>query len=407
MQIVFAHQNHPAQFGEFALYLARAGWDVLFATASKDAQPLPGCRLIRMSPHREPAEGIHRFAHGMERAMINGQAFANAAMSARARGIRPDVVVAHSSWGSGTFAKAVWPETKLVAYVEWYYTWPHIDATGTEPHSTPEDGRAHALSRNATLLLDLVQADLAICPSRFQADRFPHRLRRNMEVMPDGLDMVRHAPADEPVRPEAASHIPEDAEILTYATRGMEPHRGFPEFCRALERLQKTRKGLYAIIGGEDRVAYGRQLPEGESWKRRMLAELDLDESRIVWTGPLPRTEYIKLLQSSHCHAYLSVPFVLSWSFLEAMCIACPLVASDTAPVREAATDGAEAVLVDHRDIGALASAIERQLDDRDAARALGKAARARIRRDHDAAWVFPMRAHRLAELARGGEPDG
>lgn len=399
MQIVFAHQNHPAQFGEFAMYLARNGWDVIFATAAKEARPLPGCRLLRMSPHREPADGVHRYAHGMERAMINGQAFANAAMSARARGIMPDVVVAHSSWGSGTFAKAIWPETRLVAYAEWYYTWPHIDATDAETQSAPEDGRAHAIARNATMLLDLAQADLVFCPTRFQADRFPARLRGNMEVMPDGIDMTRHAPAEAPRLPEAAAGVPAGAEILTYATRGMEPHRGFPEFCRALARLQKKRPNLYAVIGGEDRVAYGRKLPEGDSWKKRMLAELDLDQSRIVWTGNLPRADYIRLLQSSHCHAYLTVPFVLSWSFLEAMSIACPLVASDTLPVREAATDGVEALLVDHRNIDALVAAIERHLDDRRAARAMGQAARTRIRRDYDAAWIFPWRARRLSDL--------
>lgn len=401
MKIVFAHQNFPGQFGAFARYLADAGCEVWFFTAKESTPEIPGIRIVRMTPHRDPAPGVHRYAGALEKAAINGQAFANAAVSARKKGLNPDVVIAHSGWGSGTFAKAVWPECRYVPYVEWYYSWPPVDDVSVEPAQSMEDGRALSMGRNAPTLLDLAAADLAFCPTEFQARQFPAHLRGRIEVLHDGVDAKALAPKPG-LRPEGLG-APEDAEWISYATRGMEPHRGFPEFMRALATLQKRRPTLHAIIGGEDRVAYGRRLPEGESWKARMLAECDLDGSRLHFTGPVSRSAYTRMLQATDLHVYLTVPFVLSWSLIEAMSAGAPIVASDVEPVREALRHGVEAELVDHRDPQALAAAMARLLDDRARARALGAAARARVLRDYDDAWIHPARLQRLDRLVRFG----
>lgn len=158
---------------------------------------------------------------------------------------------------------------------------------------------------------------------------------------------------------------------------------------RALAALQARRPGLHALIVGEDRVAYGAQLPQGESWRRRMEAELDLDPARTHFLGRLPRPDYVRALQASDAHVYLTAPFVLSWSLLEAMAIGCPLVASDTAPVREVARHGETALLTGFHDTGAIAEAVERLLEDRALARRLGAAARDTIIADYafDALW--------------------
>ncbi|MEM0949783.1 MAG: glycosyltransferase [Pseudomonadota bacterium] len=401
MKILFSHQNFPAQFGEFALYLARAGWEVTFATAAEQARPLPGVSILQMKPPRDPAKDAHRLAYPMERMALNGQGFARAALAASRQGYVPDIVVAHAGWGSGTFAKAVWPEVKYAPYAEWYYRYPYIDAVDDPDPKHAEDARAHALARNAPMLLDLVEADFVHCPSRFQAEQFPTHIRERMTVMPDGVDLGAHAPSENPELPDNAKGVPPDAEIVTYATRGMEPHRGFPQFMQALEILQKKRPKLHAIIGGEDRVAYGRQLPDGMTWKTRMLAELDLDPERLHWPGLLPRSQYTRLLQSSHVHVYLTVPFVLSWSFLEAMSTGCALVASDVAPVREVADDQTEALFCDLNSPEDIANRIDRLLSDRDRANALGAAARGRVLRDFDRRWVFPARARLLSDVVR------
>lgn len=424
MQILFTHQNYPAQFGRFGAYLARKGWDVTFATSAAGATPAPGCRMVHMEPHRKPAREVHRFARPLEKAMINGQAFANAAIAARTDGLNPDVVVGHSGWGSGTFAKAVWPECKFVAYVEWFYRYPPTDAAAASASGdtrAEEDGRAAALARNAPTLLDLAVADLALCPSQFQASQFPEKLRRDLVVMHDGIDTDFHTPGPAPgqapdcpvpdhqapdrpapERLDALDGLPADAEIVSYATRGMEPHRGFPDFMRALARLQRRRPNLHAVIGGQDRVAYGPPRADGRSWKQAMLDELDLDQSRIHWTGLLPRGDFLALLRRSHVHVYLSVPFVLSWSMIEAMSAGCALVASDVAPVREAATHGETALLVDHAETGALADAVETLLDDRALAARLGQGARAAAVRDYSAGWIWPWRDRMLSTLVRG-----
>lgn len=401
MKILFAHQNFPAQFGQFGAYLARNGWEVAFITASQNARPPPGCRMYVMRPHREPTQGVHRFARPLEMAMINGQAFANAAIKAREAGLKPDVVVAHSGWGSGTFAKAVWPDCKFVTYVEWYYRWPPADAVLEQDTSSAEDGRAKALARNAPTLLDLAEADLAFCPTQFQASQFPDWLGERLTVLHDGVDTDWHCPRPDASLPESIVRLPPGAEIVTYATRGMEPHRGFPQFLRALAILQRRRRNLHAIIGGQDRIAYGPQLSDGRTWKQVMLDELDLDTARLHWPGLLGREDWAALLQATHVHVYLTVPFVLSWSLIEAMASACPLVVSDTEPVREAVMHGTHGLAADMGHPEAIVDAIETLLDDRKKARELGEAARIQALRNYAASWIYPARARLLADLTK------
>ncbi|MEM1364063.1 MAG: glycosyltransferase [Pseudomonadota bacterium] len=404
MHILFSHQNFPGQFGGLGKYLAENGWSVTFVTAKDPLPHTSWCRLIQMKPHRGATERVHRFALNFEKAMINGQAFANACIKARAQGLNPDIVVAHSGWGSGTFAKSVWPECKFAAYVEWYYNWPPVDSTGLDDAKNLEDGRARALARNAPVLVDMSEADLIFCPSLFQTAQFPENLRRDIVTLPDGVDCTVNVPQAgmRPPLPEGRS-IPEGSEIVTYATRGMEPHRGFPEFMRAIAELQRSRPNLHVVIGGENRVAYGPKLPKGESWKKRMLDELDLDLERIHFTGLLPRPEYLRLLQSSDLHVYLTVPFVLSWSLIEAMSVGCALLASDTAPVREALRHGDTAELVDHTDPGALARALERLLNDPAKRDTYGQRARQAAIRRFDSNWIYPARAQILESKIREG----
>ena len=130
-------------------------------------------------------------------------------------------------------------------------------------------------------------------------------------------------------------------------------YRGFPEFMKTVEQLQKIRPNMQVIIGGEDRVCYGCHL-KNDTFKQKMLRELDLDLSRIHFVGNLPYAEYIKLLQVSRCHVYLTYPFVLSWSLLGAMAIGCCIVASDTATVKEVIQNNFNGILVDFYDIDLL-----------------------------------------------------
>ncbi|MEL6480718.1 MAG: glycosyltransferase [Pseudomonadota bacterium] len=400
MRIVFAHQNFPAQFGAFGGWLAQKGWDVAFLSAAEALTPPDRTVAVRAKPAREPAAGVHKLARNAERMALNGHAMAQAALKLADRGFQPQLIVAHSGWGSGTFLKAVWPDAAFVPYIEWYYNAPAIDRLPGDDAAATPDQRAVSIARNLPILADLAQATAALCPTGFQRDQLPEALRGQLTVSHDGIDCAGNAPDPAARLDIPGLALPEDAEIVTYATRGMEPHRGFPEFMRAVARLQATRPRLHAIVGGEDRVCYGPALPEGESWKARMLAELELDLDRVHFIGLQPRNAFRRLLQVSQAHVYLTVPFVLSWSLLEAMAIGAPLVASDVAPVREAMNHGEEGLLLDHSDIGALAAAIARLLDDPDASQAMGRRARTRALAHYDRAKLWPERARWLAGLA-------
>jgi glycosyltransferase involved in cell wall biosynthesis len=232
-------------------------------------------------------------------------------------------------------------------------------------------------------------------------------MRERLTVMHDGVDTDLHSPGDGSRAILARWGVPPDAEVLTSITRGMEPHRGFPETMRAIAALQKTRPRLHALIGGEDRVAYGAQLPEGDSWKRRMLAELDLDLARVHFTGLVSRVDMVEILRASDVHVYLTVPFVLSWSLLDAMSCGCLVVASDTEPVREFMTDGRTGLMVPLDDPVALAARIAAVLDAPEGYRRLRAAARARIVETLDArAVIWPKKRAWLAQAIAGpGRP--
>ncbi|MEP4194701.1 MAG: glycosyltransferase [Aliishimia sp.] len=406
MHIVFAHQAFPAQFGAFGHWLSKQGWSVTFLTADTNATPPKGCQMVHTSEPGQQAQDLQPHARVFEIATLNTLSFGAAATSLRHdHGLVPDVVMAHSGLGVGSFAKSVWPEAHFVPYVEWFYRYPHVDLTEDERPSLPEDARALALARNAPTLVDLAVGDAAICPTQFQADQFPPHLRARMTVLHDGVDCSALTPNTDARMDIAGLSLPDNAEIVTYATRGMELHRGFPQFMRVLSELQKTRPNLHAVIGGEDRVAYGAQLPEGQTWKSRMLEELDLDLSRVHFVGPLPRPDYLRLMQASHAHIYFTVPFVLSWSLIEAMSVGCTLVASDVVPVREALTHRKNAELVDHDNIAATSTSIARVLDDRVYAKKLAQQARKDAIRRYDAAWVWPARAALLETLVKTQQP--
>lgn len=404
MRILFAHTNHPAQFGAFGAWLAARGWDVVFATARSGARPPPGARMFRFEAATSGAPETHRHARSLDRALRTAESFAAAAMRARDQGFTPDVVVAHSGWGAGSYAKAVWPASRFVPYVEWWYAYPRADILPGDPPPTCETAsRAQATARNAPMLLDLAQADLALCPTAFQAAQFPDWLRARLHVAHDGVDCATLRPDPQARARLAEFGAPPDAELVTYAARGLEPHRGFPEFLRALALLQKTRPRLFALIAGEDRAAYGAPPADGGTWKARMLGELGLDRARLRFTGLLPRAQHRALLQGTDLHVYLTVPFVLAWSFIEAMSVGAPLLASDAAPVREALGDSDGARLVDHTDAGALASAMARCLDEPAEARARGGRARLRALAAYDHAKLWPQRAALLAAHGGGG----
>ncbi|MGZ3183968.1 MAG: glycosyltransferase [Telluria sp.] len=317
MKILYIHPNFPAQFVHHARALARTH------------------EVTALSRHIPPPQENVR--------VLRFEGPCGAALRAlRASGYQPDAVVAHSGWGDALEVKDVFPSARLIAYAEFLYDPDGADALfdPSAPPMTPVL-RASLATRNAPVLATLERADVVIAPTEWQRSLFPAPLRERITVLHDGIEAarLRHPPEASLTLSTNAGPLTLNAgdEVLTYVARNLEPVRGFPTFMRALPALQRARPHAHVVIAGGDGNSYSYGAPDGKSWKAHMLGEVGarLDLSRVHFTGVLPYRHYAALLAVSKVHAYLTTPFVLSWSFLEAAMAGVPLVASDTEPVRE------------------------------------------------------------------------
>ena len=407
MRILFLHNNFPAQFGALARYMAHRGHEVTFGTKWEGTPP-EWLRMVRYRPHRKVGKGQHPYVAFIEDAVLNGQAMARVGWKLKAEGYTPDLVVAHSGWGPGLYVKDVWPETRYVGYFEWYYRTDGADVGFLD--ETTHDDRHRIGTRNAVILLDLATCNHGIVPTAYQASTFPASVRGKLTVQHDGVDTDYFAPPEAGAPGQAPPHplklpdldLSHAEEVVTYVARGMEPYRGFPQAMTAFAEVQRRRPGAHVVVVGTDRVAYGKKLPAGDSYRKRMLRELDLDTERLHFTGHLPSAQYREVLLASSAHVYLTVPFVLSWSMIEAMSAGCLLIASDTEPVREVVREGENGLLVDFFDTGALAERIcEALARPAELAELRANARRTAVGR-YAASTLVPRRARLLEAVAEG-----
>ena len=398
MQILFLHNNFPAQFGALGGFLARRGWDVWFGTQRKGVAA-NGLKVFAYEPHRKVSDKTHPYAANFENAVLNAQATARAALRLKTKGLNPDIVVAHSGWGPGLFAKDLWPDAKYVGYFEWYYRSDAPDVAFFDADRSMDD-QLRARARSAAILMDLASCDAGICPTRFQYDQFPECFQPKLNVLHDGVDVEACKPNPDVRFTLDDIELSRATEIVTYVACGMEPYRGFPQFMKACEIILAERPNAHVVIVGEDRVAYGKKLNGGDSYKKRALRELSIDPARLHFTGLLPRAKYIEVLQASTVHVYLTAPFVLSWSMMEAMSAECAIVASDTAPVRELIDQEVHGVLTDIADPDAIAASVTALLDDEARRRRLGAAARARIVEAYEAQTLMERHEALFESLA-------
>lgn len=352
MKILFLHRNFPGQFKYLAMELAQdVNNEVCFITNNNTTRTTARIRKIVYKLKRKVPKDCHRYLRFYEDAIIHGQAVAEVLIQMKTQGYKPDIIYGHT-WGCTLFVKDIFPDVPLVCYFEWFYN-PEGADVGFNGEYVGVDTRAKLQCKNSHLLLDLLNCDFGISPTEWQKAQFPKEFQNKIKVLHEGIDTNICCPKDNAIFEFNGKRFTKEDEILTYATRGMEEYRGFPEFMKTVEQLQKIRPNMQVIIGGEDRVCYGCHL-KNDTFKQKMLRELDLDLSRIHFVGNLPYAEYIKLLQVSRCHVYLTYPFVLSWSLLEAMATGCCIVASDTAPVKEVIQNNFNGILVDFYDIDLL-----------------------------------------------------
>jgi glycosyltransferase involved in cell wall biosynthesis len=264
------------------------------------------------------------------------------------RGFIPDIICGHSGWGPTLYVKDIFPNTPLLCYFEWFYQGYGSDADFDPSEPLTLDDLPRIRTKNAPILIDLYTCDRGLSPTHWQQSQFPHEFHDKISVLHDGVDTDYFVPQPgyKLVLPNIIdlSHV---EELVTYVARGMEPYRGFPQFIEALAHLQDRRPNCHAVIVAADRVCYGKALPDGQSYKDYMLKKVSLDMSRVHFVGTLPYGLYRKVLQASNVHVYLTRPFVLSWSMIEAMSSGCLVIGSATAPVTEVIEDGKNGLLVD------------------------------------------------------------
>jgi glycosyltransferase involved in cell wall biosynthesis len=285
----------------------------------------------------------------LENAVLQGQAVYRLSEQLKAQGFVPDLVYGHSGWGPTLLIKDIFPSSQLLCYFEWFYHAHGSDADFDPSDPLTADDEARIRLKNAPILVDLYSCDRGLAPTYWQRQQFPPEYHNKITVLHDGVDteFFQPQPGAKLILPRLNLDLRDVPELVTYVARGMEPYRGFPQFIESVALLQQRRPQCHVVIVGENRVAYGKQLPDNQTYKDLMLSKVPLDLNRVHFTGLLPYAEYLQVLQSSSVHIYLTRPFVLSWSMLEALSAGCLVVASRTAPVTEMIQDGVNGLLVD------------------------------------------------------------
>lgn len=392
MNILFIHQNFPGQFKFLAPALAARGHRVVAMTMQKiEQQNWHGVTLVPYTASRGSTPNIHPWVGDFETKTIRGEACFRAALKLKQQGFNPDVIVAHHGWGESLFLKEIWPTAKLGVYCEFFY---HANGTdvGFDPEFPVTDVAEPCRMRlkNLNNLLHFDIADAGLSPTHWQASTFPLPFRDRITVVHDGIDT-------EAVQPDPNVTITlgnglalsRKDEVVTFVNRNLEPYRGYHTFMRALPSLLRQRPSAQILIVGGDSVSYGAKPAGDGTWKTIFANEVrpqmsDADWARVHFLGNLPYQQFIPLLQLSTVHVYLTYPFVLSWSLLEAMSAGCAIVASDTAPLREAIQHQDTGMLVDFFDASALAEQVGALLADVQMRKTLGENARAFARAHYD-----------------------
>ncbi|HEX8165979.1 MAG TPA: glycosyltransferase [Beijerinckiaceae bacterium] len=394
--LLFVHTNFPAQFGFVAQAMAARG-HACRAISSETGREVAGVPLTRWGTKRGSTPGIFAPATRAEADLIRGAASARAALALKEGGFTPDVIVGHPGWGETVFLREVFPKARQVAYAEFYYRAEGADVGFDPEFGTPtleERFRIHA--KNATMATAYAEADRIVSPTRFQASLLPAAFRDRAAIIHEGVDLERVRPDPGACLDLGGRVLDRSVPVVTFINRRFEPLRGYHVFMRALPRLLEAVPDAEVVLIGSDAGAgYGLAAPQGSTWRQRFLDEVKdrIDLSRVHFAGHLPHDRMLAALSVSRAHVYFTYPFVLSWSLLEAMASECLIVASDTAPVRDAIRPGQNGLLLDFFDHGALAQTLIEACRDPDSFAPLRKAARETVVADFNRtrcreAWI-------------------
>lgn len=379
MKYLFVHDAFPGQFIHLLRRLHRQqGAEILAASRKGTSQKLPVQQIIYEMPDTASKLGVRQSASALGLDLIRKlQPFVE-------KGYRPDFIISHASTGAALYLRDLFPDARFVSFLEWFYRNPL--ATDVNNDLAFHKVCAANAARNGIMAEEFDGADAAYVPTEFQRSQFPKRWQHAIRVAHEGIDTSKFAPDPTATFAFGGQEFTGKDEVITYAARGMERTRGFPQFMRAIAKVQKERPNAHVLIAGADRKCYdpgGRGKAGLKSWAEE---KVDYDPARTHFVGLVKEPEFIKMLQVSSLHAYLSIPFVLSWSCLNAMSVGVPVIASDNAPVQEVITDGKNGRLVDPKNVDVIAEHMVALLNDPAQAKQVGRAGRETILADYELA---------------------
>lgn len=385
--ILFLHCGFPGQFYYWAAELAKRGHRVVFLSSRKGGS-IPGVQCFSYVERELPSGGNRLLAQTSFQVEAGCEVW-RCLLQLKNQGLQPQTVITHVDFGVGLFVKQIFPKCRLIAYCEWYFHW-QDNEWDFEPndakHMRPEQHMQLQL-RNSNILLTMQQADVLISPTAWQKSRFPIEYQQRIAVIPDGIDTEFYRPPQ-----QRQQKVP----LITYVSRTMEPFRGFDKVMEALSMLMQQNQNCHVLLVGQtERHEYSSKPPENRTYKEIFLDRFPLDAARSQFAGWLPETKLLEVLQASSVHVYLTRPFVLSWSFLQAMATGCAIVASHTAPILEVVTPGAVdkgiVELVDYFSPAELAKSINGLLGEHEKSSVMGMKARQRIEERYSLQQWLPI----------------
>ena len=359
-QILFVHQNFPGQFKNLAPALIKEGYDVHaigYSPNISNVDPFPGLTIHQYSITKGTADDIEPLAAEFETKMIRAKATADKCEELKKNGLNPSLIISHPQWGETFFLRDVWSDTKILSYFEMHWNMENSDID-FDPEFYNEELKKFTSRkirpRNAFNEIIYRDADKVITPTEYQKSTAPNYLKNDMEVIHDGIDTKLLIPSN-----KGRINIGEKIELtkkdkfITFINRNLEPQRGYHIFMRSLPKVLKENPDVNILIIGNHGKGYGLPAPNGQTWKDVFYNEVkdELDESRVHFLGRVDYKTLVGIYQLTTLHVYLTYPFVLSWSLLEAMSCGSLILGSDTPPVSEVISDKKNGLLVDFFDI--------------------------------------------------------
>lgn len=415
MRILLCHQNYPGQFKHLGPALSAIKGNQVFGLGeANNVKRLkgapPGMTIVGYPQPKGAGDSTHHYLKQYESSVRRGQSVVKACLQLQQQhGFKPDVVYCHPGWGEGLFFKDIWPDAKVIGFFEFYYRTQGADFQFDKEFPVSLDDYLRVRVKNAHMLSSLEACDWGVSPTYWQWSVHPEQYRKQISVIFDGVDTDDLAPRDTVrVQLPGGITIKKGDPVITFVNRNLEPYRGYHVFLKAMVEIQKRHPTAQIVLVGGDQVSYGRPAPTGTTWKQLYLEKngKDLDMSRVHFVGKLPYTHYKALIQVSAAHVYLTYPFVLSWSCIEAMSMGALVIGSKTSPVEEAITHGKNGLLVDFFDHEALAQTVVKVLNNPEKYQHLRDAARKTAIDRYDLKSVcLPQQMKMINDLVNGRKP--